>query len=74
MDDEQKVWLFGPLSLVVGSILFALGLPVEIVVSFVGLLGMPTWFCGLLWIGIKSDEFFGIEHGYGYAIQTDDTE
>lgn len=61
----DSVWKFGPIAIGIGTVLLALGYPSIAIVSST-VLGMPTWFCGLLWVGFKSDEVLGVNHTYGY--------
>jgi len=62
----DTVWKFGPIAIGIGAILLAFGYP-NLAVFSSALLGMPTWFCGLLWLGVKSDTLLGATHDYGYT-------
>lgn len=61
----DTVWFFGPFALALGAIAVAINLP-NIALMLIVLGGMPTWFWGLLFLSIKSDELLGVKHAYGY--------
>lgn len=68
-NDPLPIWTFGALGVGIGGIGTLLGfLTIEEAIFFALFLGMPTWFIGLLWFGIKSDEVLGVEGAFAYEV------
>lgn len=66
-EDRFPTWGFGAISVALGAIGFFLGLlTLEGAIIFAGFFGLPTWFIGLLWFGMKSDELLGAENAFAY--------
>lgn len=74
-NEAVPIWIFAVFAISLNSIGYILNIiTLEAAIIFTALLGMPTWFVGILWLGIKSDELLGVEDAFVYEAPSNNSQ